>query len=98
MEGLLVVTSGEPSLKFHRYDLANSSVSENTTVKGTQPDVSRGTPLMAVLIPPPTPAKLNAILIANKLQELLRLVVDHAPPVPMIGRLGSPVRLHEHMD
>ena len=74
----MVDTSGDPSLKSHRYVLANSSVSEKTTVRGTHPEVSLATPLIEVLIPAPTPARLNAILMANKLQELLLFVVDHA--------------------
>jgi ribosomal protein S27AE len=40
MEGVVVVTLGLPSLKSHTYFVPMASVSEKSTFKGTQPEVS----------------------------------------------------------
>src|SRR6476469_7777797 len=87
--GEVVVTVGLPSLKSQIYFLPCATVSIKSTAMGTQPEVSRGTPFTLACMPAPTPARLNAILIAARLQSLELFVCDHTPGV--VGKASAPV-------
>ena len=70
--------------------------SSKSTVKGTQPEVSRERPLIVATKSVPTPAKLNAILMAAKLQPpccafKAPFVCDQTPAD--VGNLAPPPQL-----
>jgi hypothetical protein len=61
---------------------------------GTQPEVSLMVPFIEAFKPAPTPAKLNANLIASKLQcaefgSADKLLGDHTPAVPLMAVPGA---------
>src|SRR5215813_5624047 len=87
--GVVVLTWGLPSPKFHSQLTAFLTVSLKSTVNGTQPDESRGTPLIVDNIPAFTPARLKAIFTSARLHsppELEGLFPAHTPGV--VGNRG----------
>ena len=84
--GVLVINGGLPSLKSQIYCLPMAMVSAKSTCMGTHPVVSLNTPSMLVLIVAATPARLNAIFTAARLQLADPLLGAHTPGV--VGNLG----------
>src|SRR5258705_8494652 len=74
--GTVVVICGLPSPKFHSQLTAFLIVSLKSTVKGTQPEESRGTPLMVDNTAAFTPARLKAIFTMARLHPAPLAGVD----------------------